>query len=330
MRNTENPVEGLLQLSAGYYVSRSLHVVAELGVADALGDTPQPSASLATATAADPGALDRVLRLLALYGIFAYAGGAVAHTPASRLLREDHPQSMRSLVRMFGLPGFWAAVGELGSAIRTGEPSANRALPGGFWGYLTQNPEASRIFGEAMTAKAHGHIAGILQTYDFSGLGVIADIGGGRGHLIQAIVAATPAASGVLFDQPHVVKEAAVVASERLHVTGGDFFKDPLPVADAYILMEVIHDWDDDASLEILRAVRKAARPDAKLLLIEALLPNASVPNWPSTLDLVMLSIGGRQRTLREYSELLRDAGFAMTREIDTRSGISIIEATAV
>jgi O-methyltransferase domain len=199
MTMTQNPVDSLLQLSAGYYVSRALHAVAELGVADALGEMPQPAASLATATAAEGGALDRVLRLLALYGIFEYTDGAVAHTPASRMLRQDHPQSMRSLVRMFGLPGFWAAVGELGSAIRTGEPSANRALPGGIWGYLTQNPEASRIFGEAMTAKAHGHIAGIVHTCDFSGLDVIADIGGGRGHLIQAIVDATPTASGVLF-----------------------------------------------------------------------------------------------------------------------------------
>jgi len=329
MRSTENPVDGLLQLSAGYYVSRSLHVIAELGVADALGETPQPATSLATATAADAGALDRVLRLLALYGIFEYADGAVAHTAASRMLRQDHPQSMRSLVRMFGLPGFWTAVGELGSAIRTGEPSANRALPGGIWGYLTENPEASRIFGEAMTAKAHGHIAGIVQVYDFSGLNVIADIGGGRGHLIQAIVSATPTAAGVLFDQPHVVKEAAAVASDRLHVIGGDFFNDPLPVADAYILMEVIHDWDDSASQKILRAVRRAARPHAKLLLIEALLPNESAPNWPTTLDIVMLTIGGRQRTLREYSELLRESAFVMTRDIDTHSGISIIEATA-
>ncbi len=325
-----NPVESLLQLSAGYYVSRALHTVADLGVADALGETPRPAASLATTTAADAGALDRVLRLLALYGIFEYTNGVVAHTPASRMLRQDHPQSMRALVRMFGLPGFWAAAGELGSAITTGEPSANRALAGGIWGYLSQTPGASRIFGEAMTAKAHGHVAGILKTYDFSSFHVIADIGGGRGHLIQAIIAATPTPSGVLFDQPLVVKEAAAVASERLHVVGGDFFNDPLPVADAYILMEVIHDWDDEASRKILRAVRRAARVDAKLLLIEALLPTESAPNWPTTLDIVMLTIGGRQRTLREYSDLVREAGFAMTRDIDTHSGISIIEASAV
>jgi hypothetical protein len=326
---TVNPVESLLQLSAGYYVSRALHAVADLGVADALGETPQSPASLAATTAAEASALDRVIRLLALYGIFTYTDGSVAHTATSRMLRQDHPQSMRALVRMFGLPGFWAAVGELGSTIKTGEPSANRALTGGIWGYLAQNPEASRIFGEAMTAKAHGHIASIVNTYDFSGFDVIADIGGGRGHLIQAIIAATPTASGVLFDQPHVVKEAAAVRSERLELLGGDFLNDSLPAADAYILMEVIHDWDDDASRKILRGIRRAARAHAKVLLIEALLPNASAPNWPTTLDIVMLTIGGRQRTLEEYAELLRECGFAMTRDIDTHSGISIIEATA-
>jgi hypothetical protein len=325
---TVNPVESLLQLSAGYYVSRALHAVADLGVAEALGETPQCASALAKATAADPGALERVLRLLASYGIFDYSDGVIAHTPMSRMLRQDHPQSMRSLVRMFGLPGFWAAVGELGSTIRTGEPSANRALSGGIWGYLKQNPEASRIFGEAMTAKAHGHIAGILKAYDFSRFHVIADIGGGHGHLIQAIVGATATVSGVLFDQPSVVKEAPVVASDRLRVVGGDFFHDRLPEADGYILMEVIHDWDDDASRKILGAIRRAARANAKLLLIEALLPNDSAPNWPTTLDIVMLTIGGRQRTLREYSDLLRACGFTMTRDIDTHSGISILEAT--
>jgi hypothetical protein len=327
---TVNPVESLLQLSAGYCVSRALHAVAELGVADALGDEPTATAALADRTAAHAGALGRVLRLLALYGVFEYHDGVVAHTASSRMLRQDHPQSMRSLVRMFGLPGFWATVGELSSAIRTGEPSANRALPGGIWEYLRQNPDASRIFGEAMTGKAQGQIAGVLGAYDFSSFSVIADVGGGHGHLIQAIVSATPTVRGVLFDQPQVIEEARLIASDRLRLVGGDFFQDPLPEADAYVLMEVIHDWDDDASRQILTAVRRAARGNAKLLLVEALLPNDSSPNWPTTLDIVMLTIGGRQRSLGEYSDLLRESGFAMTRAIDTQSGMSIIEATAV
>ena len=109
----------------------------------------------------------RVLRLVAQYGVFEYTDGVVAHTPSSRLLRQDHPQSMRWLVRMFGLPGLWATVGELTSAVRTGEPSADRALRGGIWGYLKENPDASRIFGEAMTGKAQGHIAAFSRSTTF-------------------------------------------------------------------------------------------------------------------------------------------------------------------
>jgi hypothetical protein len=224
----------------------------------------------------------------------------------------------------------WDVVGALEHSIRTGHPSADHVLPGGFWGYLAADPEASRIFDEAMAAKAHGQVAGVVAAYDFSPFATIADIGGGRGHLLQAVLAGAPRASGVLFDQPHVLQQVSEIASDRLKLQGGDFFKDDLPTCDAYLIMEVIHDWDDAASTRILKAVRRASPPDAKLLLIEAILPDDAGPNWPKTLDIVMLTMGGRQRTQAEYSELLNGCGFAMTREIDTRAGVSIIEAIPI
>ena len=322
-----NPAETLLQVAGGFCVPRCLHAVANLGVADVLNDTPQSAATLAAATGAESGALDRVLRLLSAYGVFEHRNDLVAHTPASRLLRTNHPQSMRSLVRMFGLPAMWDAVGALEHSIRTGEPSANHVLPGGFWGHLAAHPEASRIFDEAMAAKAHGQVAGVVAAYDFSAFGTVADIGGGRGHLLQAVLAGAPRASGVLFDQPHVIEQTSGIASDRLKLQPGDFFKDDMPTCDAYMIMEVIHDWDDAASTRILKAVRRASPSHAKVLLIEAILPDDAGPNWPKTLDIVMLTLGGRQRTQAEYSELLNACGFAMTREIDTRAGVSIIEA---
>jgi hypothetical protein len=322
-----NPVNTLLQVAAGFWLARCLHSTANLGVADALGDTPQSAAALAEATGADGPALDRVLRLLSAYGVFDRSNGLIAHTPASRLLRSDHPQSLRSLVRMFGLPVMWDGVGELEYSVRTGLPGTDKVAPGGFWGYLSANPEASRIFDEAMTGKAHGHVAGIVAAYDFSRFGAIADIGGGRGHLLQAVLSRAPQASGVLFDLPHVIQQVSGIASERLRLQAGDFFKDDLPTSDAYLLMEIIHDWDDEASTKILQAVRRAAPDHGRVLLIEAILPDGAGPNWPKTLDLVMLTIGGRQRTQAEYSELLSRCGFAMTQEIDTHVGISILEA---
>ena len=198
-----DPVDTLRQMAAGFWVPRCLHSVANLGVADALGDTPQSAAALAEATGADGAALDRVLRFLSAYGVFEHRNGLIAHTPASRRLRADHPHSMRSLVRMFALPVFWNAVGELEHSIRTGLPGTDKAAPGGFWGYLSANPEASRIFDEAMTGKAQAQVAAIVAAYDFSRFGAIADIGGGRGHLLQAVLSRAPQASGVLFDQAH-------------------------------------------------------------------------------------------------------------------------------
>ena len=138
-----------------------------------------------------------MLRLLSASGVFDYRDGHFGHTAASRLLRADDPQSMRALVRMFGLPAFWPVIGELEHSLRTGLPTAEEVLPGGVWGYLSSNPEASRIFDEAMTAKVYGQVAGVVGAYDFSGFGVIGDIGGGRGHLLQRVLMSAPGARGV-------------------------------------------------------------------------------------------------------------------------------------
>ncbi|WP_322782048.1 methyltransferase [Synechococcus sp. CBW1107] len=326
----DNPVETLLQLAAGHYLPRCLHAVANLGVADALDNTPQPVSALAQATGSDPAALDRALRILSANGVFEFRGGCVVHTPESLMLRSDHPQSMSSLVRMFGLPAFWASVGQLEYSIRSGQPCADKVLPGGIWGYLAAHPDDSRIFDEAMTSKAHGQIQGVITAYDFSSFSTIVDVGGGRGHLLQSVLSETPQASGILFDQSHVIEQAAGIASDRLRLQPGDFFNDVLPAGDAYLLMEVIHDWDDAASKTILTSVRRAAHEHSKVLLIEAILPDDPGPNWPRTLDIAMLAIGGRQRTLPDYSELFSQCGLAMTRAIDTGAGVSIVEAIPI
>jgi len=182
-----------------------------------------------------------------------------------------------------------------------------------------------------MAAKAHGAVAGILASYDFSGLGLIGDIGGGSGHLLRAVLDdAAPNAKGILFELPHVIEETAGLASERLTLQAGDFFRDALPACDAYLLMEIIHDWGDEESVAILRAIRRAAPAHAKLLVIETIVPDDPGPDWSKMLDIHMLTLlGGRQRTHEEYEALLARSGFVLQREIDTRAGISILEAEA-
>jgi len=327
----ENPANTLLELSMSYAVPRCLHVIAEIGVADALDDTPRTAADLAASTGADAGALARALRLVSAYGIFEARKDGYVHTSASRLLRTDHPQSMRSFVRMIGMPMGWKCFELLEHSIRTGESAAEKVVPGGFWAYFSQNAELSRIFDEAMTGKAHGQIAGVLSSYDFSRFKTIADIGGGRGHLLQAVLSVAPNATGVLFDQPHVVKDAAALASARFKLHPGDFFKDELPVCDAYMIMQVIHDWSDREASQILSAIRRASPAHAKLLLIEAIVPDDSNPSWIKMLDIFMLAeLTGKERTHREFESMLAASGFRLDRVISVGLGTSILEASVV
>jgi hypothetical protein len=327
-----NPVKTVLDLAGAYALPRCLHVAADLGVADVLDETPRTAADLAAAVNADPDALGRILRLLAAHGIFAVQGYAFTHSPASQLLRTDHPHSMRAFARMFGLPAFWDTQGALLHSVRTGRVAAQEVLPQGFYGYLAGDPEASAIFNAAMAAKAHGQVAGVLAAYDFSVFGTIGDIGGGRGHLLRAILDAVPTVRGVLFDLARVIDEARLLAStERLRLQAGDFFKDAPPACDGYVVMEVIHAFADEDAVAILRAIRQAAPPRATLLVIEQMIPDDPGPHWAKTLDIHMLALlGGRQRSRQEYAALLHRAGFAFKREIDTRAGVSVLESVAV
>jgi len=327
-----NPVQTILDLAGAYALPRSLHVVADLGVADVLDETPCSAAELAGAIGADPDALGRVLRLLAAHGVFGVQDNAFTHTPASRLLRSDHPHSMRAFARMFGLRAFWDTQAVLLHSVRTGRVAAQEVLPDGFYGYLAADPEASAIFNAAMAAKAHGQVAGVLAAYDFSTFGDIADVGGGRGHLLRAILEAAPNTRGVLFDLPRVIEEARpTVSTQRLRLQPGDFFTDALPVCDVYIVMEVIHAFGDADAVRILRAIRQAAPPKATLLVIEQMIPDNAGPHWAKTLDIHMLALlGGRQRSRQQYAALLDRAGFAFQREIDTKAGVAILESAAV
>ncbi len=310
--------------------ARALQVAADLGIADHIGDEPVTCTGLAARCGADPGALARLLRLLAGHGIFEASGDGYRHTGASRLLRGDHPLSMRAFARLMGLPVCWNSFGALGHSLRTSAPGVELTEPAGFFAYLQAHPAEAQVFGEAMAAKARADIAAVLGAYDFRPFRTVADIGGGRGHLLQAVLAAAPAAEGVLFDLPGVVADAGI-AGPRIRVHGGDFFADPLPAAEAYLLMEVIHDWPDTEAGAILRAVRTAAAPGATVLIIEDVLPGTGADLRAHTLDLIMLAVtGGRERTAGQLGELLRAAGFRPTAVVETGGPMRIVEAVAV
>jgi hypothetical protein len=319
------PIRFVRDLINSHTLARCLQVVAELGVADALQDRPTTAADLASRTGVNGDALNRILKLLAAHDVFALDPAGYTHTPASRLLRSDHPQSLRSLARMMGMPVIWNGFTELGTAARTGMPALNWA---GLVEYFSDHPDEARLFNEAMVGKSGAVIPAVLDAFDFAPFETIADIGGGRGHLLRAILDRNATTLGVLFELPHVIDDCSDIRSDRLELEAGDFFVDRLPSADAYLLMEVIHDWTDDKAAKILAAVRRSAPRHAHVLIIETVVSDASGPHFGKTLDVIMLAItGGRERTAQEYAALLNGAGFRLERVIPTRSQHSIVEA---
>jgi hypothetical protein len=319
------PAQILTDLTSAHIVTRCLHVLADFGVADALGDEPATAAELAARTGMNADALERMLRLVAAHDVFVAQGTAYAHTPVSRLLRSDHPQSLRPLVRMRGLPAMWNGLTELAHAARTGQPVRDWAS---LMSYFAAHPAEAAIFDAAMVAKSLRVVPTIVDAYDFSGLAVVADIGGGRGHLLQAILERSRQTSGVLFDVPHVIDNTAGVGSPRLRLAAGDFFADPLPTADAYVLMDLLHDWSDADAAKILGAVRRAAPAHARVLIVETLVPEQPGPHVGKTLDIIMLAVtGGRERSPTEHAALLAAAGFRLERVLPTASQYSVVEA---
>lgn len=320
----------LMQLTNAFWTSRCLHVVAETGVADHLNEKSESTDSLAQLTGTHPEALYRVLRLLASQGIFAWKDGAWVHTEASRLLRGDHPASMRDYIRMIGMPVLWHAWEELEYSVRTGKTAFQKIHPAGIFAYFSEHPEQSRIFNASMTSKAHRDIAALLPAYDFSQFQTIADIGGGRGHLLRAILKQSPNTNGILFDQPQVVAEVKPEPAEKLRVVGGNFFTDRFPVADAYLLMNIIHDWNDADSIKILSGIRRDMSAHARVLVIETVVPATPGPHYSKELDIVMMAIpGGKERTQEEYSKLASHCGFRLNRVVATQSPYSALEMQA-
>jgi len=319
------PAQMLWGLINTHTIARCVHVVAEVGVADALGNQPRTVAELAAATGLNADALGRMLRLLAAHGVFACEAHGYVHTPASTLLRSDHPQSLRAFARMIGMPVIWRGFTDLEHAARMGTPATDSS---GLFAYFASHPNEASLFNQAMAGKSAGIVPTVVDSYDFSPFGTVADIGGGRGHLLQAILEGAPTTSGILYDLPHVIADASGIGSNRLRLMAGDFFREPLPVADAYVLMEVIHDWADDKAAQILAAVRRAAHSSSRVLIVEALVSESPGPDFGKMLDIIMLAVtGGHERTSSEYERLLASTGFQLERIVPTLSSYSVVEA---
>ena len=313
----------LLSLIWGYRLSQAIHVVAVLGVPDLVAEVARTPSELAALTGSDTVMLHRVLRALAAHGVMDEDdAGRFGMTELGERLRSDVPGSVRAVAIALFRPSVWDAWGRFADSVRSGE-SAFRLTHGvDLWEYGAAHPEERRVFDDAMVAQTRGAAQAILDAYDFADAETIVDVGGGRGALLEAILATYPSTEGVLFDQPQVVD--GVDLGPRARIIGGSFF-DAVPAGgDLYLLKWILHDFEDDPATRILRTIRNACDGHARLLVIER---DLGAPETTLS-DLHMLvALGGRERTETEYANLLRSGGFALSRAIQTSGPLTLFEA---
>jgi hypothetical protein len=317
----------------GYWLSQAIYAAAKFGIADLLKNGPLPVEVLAQKTTTNPDALYRLLRALASAGIF--AEGPPRHfslTPLAEPLRANVPDSKRALALMSGDEQFQAWT-EIVYSIQTGKKAFDKVFGQPIFDYLGEHLDKAQIFDAAMVGIHGRESAAVQEAYDFSGINSITDIGGGNGSQLIELLKANPGIRGTLFDLPHVIERAksnvaAAGMSDRCQLIAGSFFESVPAGADAYFMRHIIHDWEDEKSLTILRNCHRAMPAHGRLLLVESVIPPGNEPFGGKFLDLVMLLIpGGKERTEVEYRALFQQAGFTLSKLVPTGSEVSVIEA---
>lgn len=329
-----SPVEMMFQMMSGFWVSRGLYVAAKLGIADFLKDGEKSIEELAKATETNSNALFRVLRMLATVGVFEQTGeDRFAQTPLSETLLSDSPFSLRAGVIAEMGEVHYDSWGNIMHSVKTGEIAFDHKFGMNVWQYFETDPEKAQNFNQWMVNSSAAVSQPIVEAYNFAKHQKIVDVGGGLGSMISAILQANPEVSGVLFDAPSVIEKAEdylnkTGVAERCETIGGDFFEAVPTGGDLYYMRWIIHDWDDDLSIKILKNIRQVIPENGRLLLLEAVVPDDNQPHFSKFMDLIMMTMtGGCERTAKQYTELLEKAGFKVKNVIPTNSFMSIVEA---
>lgn len=326
----------LFDLSTSFVVARSLWAFAKLGIADRIGEGSRASADLAAETGLHPGALRRLLRLLAGVGVVRQSErGQFALTTTGRLLRSDVPGSMRSWVAMTGGP-IHATFENILFSLETGSPAFERTFGVPHYDYLREHPEDARDFNDSMTSYSARIGKALARVCDLSSCARLVDVGSGPGAIAASLLRANPGLRVTLFDLPHIAARARghmerEELAERCEFAGGDFFEAVPGGGDAYLLGSILHNWDDERALSILSNCRSAAAPGAVVLVSEMLIADDDGLDFAKLTDVVGLTaFGGRERTADEYTELLERAGLEPLGVVATESHVSLIRGRAV
>ncbi len=326
----------LLQISLGTILQQAISVVAELGVADLIERGATRSvAELAREAGCHERSLYRCLRFLASHGIFEEQDqGHFGLTPLAEALQTDSENSFRAGARLFG--HFFPAVGEMEHSLRTGKSGYGKAFGQEIFDHLSDHPELAPVFDAGMTAIHGSETPAMIEAYDFTDIATLADVGGGNGSVLTAVLGEYPQMRGFLFDLGHVAGRArdniaAAGLNDRCEVREGNFFESFPTGADAYLMRHIIHDWTDEQCVQILNNCRAVIPQGGRLLIVEAVVPSGNDPSPAKDLDMAMLLYpGGVERTEEEYRELFGAAGFELAGVTATASPVSVVEGRPV
>lgn len=330
------PHAQLIEMGNAFMVSRIVFAAAKLGLADHLADAPKSSAEIAGKLGVNAGFLHRLMRTLAGLGILTEKDDKrFALTDLGAAMKTGAPGSARSTILSFGN---WGANSfqEIMHSLETGGTGMQKAFGERLFDYLAKRPEAASQFSETMVGFHGAEPPAVAKAYDFSQFGTIVDVGGATGNMLADILTLHEGPRGVLYDRPFVVEEATALlqrrgVADRVTIESGDFFTSAPAGGDAYILSHIIHDWNEEECLTILGHIRKGMKPTSKLLIVEMVLPHGDVMHPGKMLDMVMMVVvGGQERTAEEYAALLAKANLKMTSVTPTDSAVSIVEAVPV
>jgi len=334
-RQQEPPPQlAMLQIISGFWISRAVFVIAKLGIPDLLNSGPKTADELAKSTNMHAPSLFRVLRALVSVGVLQNdSEDRFSNTPLSETLITDAPGSLRWFTISELGQEHYPAWGNLMHSVRTGGIAFDNFYGADVWAYFKDNPEDAAVFNNSMSGMTAAVNDTLCSMYNFSRFNTVVDVGGGHGGLITEILKSNSNTKGILFDAPEVVsgakeKLAAAGMGDRCEAVAGDFFKSVPDGGDAYIMKWIIHDWNDEKATQILKNCRAQMSPDARLIIVDCVVPETNEPHFSKFIDLNMLVMtGGKERTAKEFEALLNAAGFKLLQVIPTDQPTSIIEA---
>jgi hypothetical protein len=327
-------IQQVFQLGMGFIVSAALGTAIQFDIPEHLARGPRTTADLARASGTDEAALYRLLRALATVGVFAETSPRTfALTRVGELLRRGAPGGAREMILWMCDAFHYRVYAEMPAAIQSGQTVGEKVVGMPVFEYFARDTALGERFNNAMTAFSETVAPAALAAYDFSGIKVLVDIAGGHGMILASILRKHPQMRGILFDLQHVLagnrlEEFGV--KDRVQAVAGDFFREVPKGGDAYIMKHIIHDWDDDRALAILKNIHTAleGKPGGRVILLETVLLPGNQPDMGKLIDLEMLLLpGGKERTADEFAALFDRAGFALTRIVPTQSPLSVVEA---